>query len=63
MTTNNDRIIEAAQQETIDKLQNILFAIRARINGEWDHPALVALECLSGNLTDDILNMIAKAES
>ena len=51
----------------INRLRNIntgllaaLEAVRARINGEWDHPALVAFGAL-GNCEADLLAIIAPA--
>lgn len=38
-----------------------LEAIRARINGEFDHPALVKFGPLSCSSTDDILSLIKNA--
>lgn len=39
-------------------LTTALQAIRARVNGEWDNPALVAVGPL-GSISDDVLHIIA----
>lgn len=40
--------------------QEKLQAIEARINGDWDNPALLKAGPLSTSLTEDILHIIKK---
>lgn len=46
-----------------DVLQQALQAIRARINGEFDHPALVAIGPLHPSTNTDVLRIIDQALS
>ena len=50
----NARLIAAAPE-----LLKTIQAIRARINGEWDHPALINTP-ITNNTEDDIVYLIEK---
>ena len=58
---NAELIVRCVNQH--DGLVEALEAIKARINGEWDNPALVKHGPLHASTTVDILGIIAGAES
>jgi hypothetical protein len=41
--------------------RNALLAIKARINGEWDHPALMEIGPLHHDQLTDVLSIIERA--